>query len=69
MLGVVWIITAVGGTEFNEGAVAYWSAGNNSNGSSALSYIPEMAWNDTTASIAAGGGGARFEGLAATLRT
>jgi uncharacterized protein (TIGR03437 family) len=50
-------ITAVGGTEFNEtNGITYWSSGNNSNGSSALSYIPEMAWNDTTASIANGGG-------------
>lgn len=42
-------ITAVGGTEFNEGAGAYWSATNSPNGASALSYIPEKAWNDTPA--------------------
>jgi uncharacterized protein (TIGR03437 family) len=40
-------VTAVGGTEFNEGAGTYWSATNGTNGGSALGYIPEMAWNDT----------------------
>src|SRR5579863_3372874 len=50
-------ITSVGGTEFNETpGIAYWSSGNNSIGASALGYIPEMAWNDTTQSIANGGG-------------
>jgi Bacterial Ig-like domain (group 3) len=53
-------ITAVGGTEFMEGSGTYWSSSNNSNGSSALSYIPETAWNDTalTGNLLAGGGGA-----------
>ena len=53
-------ITATGGTEFNEGGSTYWSATNNANGSSALSYIPEMAWNDTAAGygLSATGGGA-----------
>jgi hypothetical protein len=57
-------VTAVGGTEFNEGGGSYWSATNNANGSSALSYIPEKAWNDTAISapdgdgLAASGGGA-----------
>jgi uncharacterized protein (TIGR03437 family) len=57
-------ITAVGGTEFNEGNGSYWSLVNGANGGSALSYIPEMAWNDTVPgdvtqtgpSPAAGGG-------------
>jgi hypothetical protein len=49
-------VTGVGGTEFDEGSGSYWSAVNNANGSSALSYIPEMAWNDTSEDIAAGGG-------------
>lgn len=40
-------ITAVGGTEFNEGNGSFWSGTNGSNGGSVLSYIPEMAWNDT----------------------
>jgi subtilase family serine protease len=57
-------ITAVGGTEFNQGSLTYWSSANGPFGGSALSYIPETAWNDTAASealggtIAASGGGA-----------
>jgi subtilase family serine protease len=56
-------ITAVGGTEFDEGSLNYWSSGNGLYGGSALSYIPETAWNDTVESellggtIAATGGG------------
>jgi uncharacterized protein (TIGR03437 family) len=42
-------ITAVGGTEFNEGNGSYWNATNSASGGSALGYIPEMAWNDTGA--------------------
>ena len=53
------------GTQFNEGANAasYWSSVNNSLNGSVLSYIPEVAWNETAnelangGSIAAGGGG------------
>jgi subtilase family serine protease len=53
-------VTAVGGTEFNEGNGIYWSSSNNTGLRSALSYIPEKAWNDTPLGygIAAGGGGA-----------
>ena len=40
-------VTGVGGTEFSEGAGNYWNATNNSSNGSALSYIPEIAWNDT----------------------
>jgi uncharacterized protein (TIGR03437 family) len=52
-------ITAVGGTEFNEGSGNYWSSANGANGGSVLGYIPEMAWNDTALSggLAATGGG------------
>jgi uncharacterized protein (TIGR03437 family) len=52
-------VTAVGGTEFNEGSGNYWSSAIGSNGSSALGYIAEMAWNDTAinGSLAATGGG------------
>jgi hypothetical protein len=54
-------VTGVGGSEFNEGSGTYWSATNNANtDSSALSYIPEKAWNDTAVNVAAG------DGLAAT---
>jgi uncharacterized protein (TIGR03437 family) len=53
-------VTAVGGTEFNEtGGVTYWSPSNSASGSSALSYIPEKAWNNSlirNSLLAAGGG-------------
>jgi hypothetical protein len=44
---------AVGGTMFNEGAnsSAYWSANNGVNGGSALSYIPENAWNEACTTL------------------
>jgi hypothetical protein len=52
-------ITAVGGTEFSEGTGKYWSTDNQNNLTSALSYIPEKAWNDTVPgkALMAGGGG------------
>ena len=42
-------ITAVGGTEFQEGNGTYWSAVNGTHGGSALGWVPEMAWNETGA--------------------
>jgi subtilase family serine protease len=53
-------VTAVGGTEFNEQGGSYWATNNTANGASAMSYIPEMVWNDSLADNAlwAGGGGA-----------
>ena len=53
-------VTGVGGSEFNEGTGTYWNTTNNSYGGSAISYIPEIAWNDTnsTNGLAASGGGA-----------
>jgi len=39
-------VTAVGGTEFNDVGGAYWATSNSSSLGSALSYIPEIAWND-----------------------
>lgn len=56
-------VTAAGGTEFNEGSGTYWSTTNGTNGGSALSYIPELGWNDSSAGtdiigvLAATGGG------------
>ena len=52
-------ITAVGGTEFNEGGGIYWSDTNSANDASALSWIPEIAWNDSAErnGLAATGGG------------
>ena len=59
-------VTGMGGSEFtgdgtdsspSTGADQYWSAnGSNDVLTSALSYIPEMAWNDTTFEIENGGG-------------
>jgi subtilase family serine protease len=57
-------VTAVGGTEFNEGTGNYWGTANGSNGGSALSYIPELAWDDNSTGagfdphLASTGGGA-----------
>jgi subtilase family serine protease len=53
-------VTGVGGSEFSEGNGAYWNTANNVNNGSALSYIPEMAWDDSSSAngLAAGGGGA-----------
>ena len=53
-------VTGVGGTEFLEGAGQYWSAANDANRASALSYIPEVVWNDSIldGTPSAGGGGA-----------
>ena len=52
-------ITAVGGTTFNEGSGSYWASSNSATLASALSYIPEMVWNDSLADnglVATGGG-------------
>jgi uncharacterized protein (TIGR03437 family) len=53
-------VTAVGGTEFNELGSNYWGGNNPLNPASALSYIPEVAWNGTSKSqgLFASGGGA-----------
>jgi len=52
-------VTAVGGTTFAEGAGQYWSSTTQDDGTSALSYIPEVGWNDTTPGhmLASSGGG------------
>ena len=54
-------VTGVGGTEFNEGSGNYWQKATTADViSSAISYIPEIAWNDTTQNgyLSASGGGA-----------
>ncbi|MES1257076.1 MAG: Ig-like domain repeat protein, partial [Acidobacteriota bacterium] len=53
-------VTAVGGTQFDDEAGQWWSAGNSSSRASALSYIPEKVWNQSIANnaIEGGGGGA-----------
>ncbi len=60
-------VTGVGGTMFNAGSGTYWNTTNTSAGGSAISYIPEEAWNETTSrdnvqyggsGLLGGGGGA-----------
>lgn len=53
-------VTAMGGTTFSDQGGAYWAASNSATGGSALGYIPETAWNDTSLGfgLAASGGGA-----------
>ena len=56
-------VTGVGGTEFNEASGNYWNSSNASDRSSALSYIPEKVWNDSSSTpgsiaMSSGGGGA-----------
>ena len=62
-------VTGVGGTMFDEGSGSYWSSTNSTSGGSALSYIPEEAWNETTVSIAAQGGLSASGGGASALTT
>jgi uncharacterized protein (TIGR03437 family) len=51
-------VTAVGGTEFNEQNGNFWATTNGAFGGSALSYIPEVVWNDSSpAEIEASTGG------------
>jgi subtilase family serine protease len=45
----------VGGTQFNEGSGSYWAASNSATLSSVLSYIPEVAWNESSATGPAAG--------------
>ena len=52
-------VTGVGGTQFNEGAGNYWAATNSAVLGSALTYIPEIAWNESDSfGLASTGGGA-----------
>ena len=56
-------VTGIGGTEFVEGSGSYWSGTNTANHASALSYIPETAWNDSVEDgtpSASGGGVSTF---------
>ena len=46
---------AVGGTQFKEGTGTYWNSVNASYDTSALSYIPETAWNES-GSVSGGSG-------------
>jgi uncharacterized protein (TIGR03437 family) len=54
-------VTAVGGTEFDDAAGSYWTITNTRTYGSAISYIPEKTWNDTSTldwALAASTGGA-----------
>ena len=53
-------VTGVGGSEFNEAGGTYFATTNGAFQGSALSYIPEIAWNDDAqgGGLASGGGGA-----------
>lgn len=56
-------VTAVGGTTLHEGSGNYWSPANGPSGGSALSYIPEVPWNDSVddlALVASGGGASAY---------
>jgi len=55
-------VTAVGGTQFNDGSGQYWRSSNSASGESAISYIPEVVWNETGAGglLASGGGASMF---------
>jgi uncharacterized protein (TIGR03437 family) len=52
-------VTGVGGTFLNEAGGNFWAPANSANLGSALTYIPEIAWNESsqTLGLAAGGGG------------
>jgi len=52
-------VTCLGGTQFNDttNPSSYWSSTNGSGYLSALSYIPEGAWNESTSASVAGTGG------------
>jgi subtilase family serine protease len=51
-------VTGMGGTTFNEGTTpsTYWNTTNNTSNGSAISYIPEDAWNDTAFELTQSGG-------------
>jgi len=51
-------VTATGGTEFRDVATS-WSSTNDPSNGSAVSYIPEVAWNDTSSGVISAGGGGR----------
>lgn len=53
-------VTGIGGSEFSGDVgspATYWAATNTAANASALSYIPETTWNDTSGTLTASGGG------------
>jgi subtilase family serine protease len=60
-------VTSIGGTTLTVAAAgAYWSSSNNSSNGSALQYIPEVVWNDTS-NPATGGVGLEASGGGASI--
>jgi subtilase family serine protease len=59
-------VTCVGGTEFNDtgNPSEYWAPTNTGHLLSALSYIPEGAWNESTQTILISGGGGTSQWIA-----
>lgn len=59
--------TCVGGTQFNDTAspATWWRSSNDAGGASALSYIPELAWNESGSN---GGSGLFSSGGGASIR-
>ncbi|MGA3188696.1 MAG: protease pro-enzyme activation domain-containing protein [Bryobacteraceae bacterium] len=52
-------VTGIGGTQFVEGTGSYWAIKNSTTFGSAISYIPETAWNQSnTDGLGSTGGGA-----------
>jgi hypothetical protein len=60
-------VTGAGGTTFSDGVGAFWSPANNASNGSALSYIPEISWNDTATELGNGGSLAATGGGSSTL--
>jgi len=58
-------VTAMGGTMFNEGAGTYWNTTNTTNSGSAITYIPELPWNESNATAGLDAGGAGGGGTSA----
>jgi hypothetical protein len=61
-------VTSAGGTMFSgdvNDSAQYWNSNNASNGGSAISYIPEQPWNETSGSGGLSAGGAGGGGVSA----
>ena len=53
---------AVGGTEFGDATGTYWKPANDANKASAMGYIPETAWNESSHTTATGAGNNLYAG-------
>jgi uncharacterized protein (TIGR03437 family) len=58
-------ITGVGGTRFDDANGTFWGGSNDSAGGSAVSYIPEIAWNESAPGFGLGASGGGFSSLIA----